>query len=364
MKRVKRIGILTGGGDAPGLNAVVRGVVKSALHTHGIKVFGFKDAFRGLVLGQGRWLTWDDVSGILTLGGTILGTTNRDNPFDFIDDHRHPDRRRNAAREVVRHYRRLKLDALVAVGGDGTLQCCHKLSKLGLNIVGVPKTIDNDVRGTDLTFGFNTAAATATEAVDKIHSTAFSHHRIMLVEVMGRTAGWLALFAGIAGGGDVILLPEIPYRIDAIVRQVGARAKRGKHFTIVVVSEGARPVDGEVVVRQRVAGSPEPVRLGGVSQVLAQQLEEATGIEARATVLGYLQRGGGPTAFDRYLATQFATRAVELIAARKFQRMVALRQGQIRDTSLTTAGGGPRLVPRQAPAITMARRIGTSFGDE
>jgi len=364
MKRIQRIGLFTGGGDAPGLNAVIRGVVKSALHTHGIEVYGFTDAFRGLVLGQGHWLTWNDVSDILTLGGTILGTTNRDNPFDFVDDHRHPEKRRNATRDVLTHYRRLKLDALIAVGGDGTLQCCHKLAALGLRIVGVPKTIDNDVRGTDLTFGFNTAVTTATEAVDKIHTTAFSHHRVMLIEVMGRTAGWLALQTGIAGGGDVILLPEIPYRLDAICAVINQRARRGKHFTIIVVSEGARPHGGTVVVRDRIAGSPEPIRLGGVSTVLAKQIEQATGIETRSTILGYLQRGGGPTPYDRFLATQFATHAVELVAQRKFDRMVALRGNKIADVPLTVPGRGPRLVPHNSPAIQMARRIGTGFGDE
>ena len=364
MTRIKRIGILTGGGDCPGLNAVIRGVAKSAMHTHGIQVFGFYDAFRGLVGGAGKWLNWDDVSGILTLGGTILGTTNRDNPFAYADDHRYPERKRDASPDVIANCRKLKLDALVAVGGDGTLQCAYKMSKLGLKVVGVPKTIDNDVRGTDLTFGFNTAVTTATEAVDKLHTTAASHHRVMLLEVMGRTAGWLALTTGIAGGGDVILIPEIPYRVDAICEKLRERARRGKHFSIVVVSEGARPVGGTVIVRDRVRGSYEAVRLGGVSAVLAKQIEELSGLETRYTILGHLQRGGTPTPFDRFLATEFATAAVELLMKGYFNRMVCLRGGHISSVSLSVPGKSPRLVSLRSPSIRMARSIGTSFGDE
>ncbi|MGD0016820.1 MAG: ATP-dependent 6-phosphofructokinase [Verrucomicrobiia bacterium] len=364
MKTIKRIGILTGGGDCPGLNVVIRGVVKSAIHTYGAQVFGFFDGYRGLVKGTGKWLKWNDVSGILTVGGTILGTTNRDNPSAFVDDYAHPERKRDATRDALASYRRLKLDALVAVGGDGTLQCAYELSKLGLRIVGVPKTIDNDVRGTEQTFGFNTAVTTDTEAIDKLHTTAASHHRIMLVEVMGRTAGWLALVSGIAGGGDVILIPEIPYRLDAVCANILERKRRGKPFSIIVVSEGARPVGGKVVERGRVPGSFEPVRLGGVSAVLAKQIEEASGLETRYTILGYLQRGGIPSPFDRYLATQFATHAVELLARGQFNRMVSLRAGRICNVSLSVPGKAPRLVPRGSPIIRMARRIGTSFGDE
>lgn len=363
MNKIKRIGILTGGGDAPGLNSVVRGVVKAALHTHGWEVFGFHDAFRGMVLGQGRWLRWDDVSGILTMGGTILGTTNRDNPFAFVDDPRQPNRQRDASADILRNCRQLKLDALVAVGGDGTLNCAYRLSQLGLRVVGVPKTIDNDVRGTELTFGFDTAVTTATEAVDKLHTTAFSHHRVMLLEVMGRTAGWLALHAGIAGGGDVILIPEIPYRLEVICEAIRARQRRGKHFSIVVVSEGAKPVGGDVVVRERVAGSFEVVRLGGVSAVLAKQIEAATGIETRYTILGHLQRGGSPTPFDRFLTTQFATSAVELLARGRFNRMVCIRAGRQDSVPLTVPGRGPRLVSPRCRAIQMARSLGTCFGD-
>jgi len=364
MKAIRRIGIFTGGGDAPGLNAVVRGVVKSAIHKHGWQVFGFYDAFRGLVRGDGRWLKWDDVSGILTQGGTILGTTNRDNPFDYVDDHRFPDKRRNAAADVVVNYRRLKLDAVVAVGGDGTLTCAHQMSKLGLRLVGVPKTIDNDVRGTELTFGFNTAMNTATEAVDKLHTTAFSHHRVMLLEVMGRTAGWLALGAGVAGGGDVILIPEIPYRVEAVCAKIRERVKRGKHFSIVVVSEGAKPLGGQVVIRQRVAGSPEAIRLGGISAVLAQQIEQCTGIETRYTILGHLQRGGAPSPFDRVLATEFATAAVELLGAGKFNHMVCLRNGRLSSVPLSVPGSRPRVITANCRAIQLARDTGISFGDE
>jgi phosphofructokinase-like protein len=364
MKRIQRIGILTGGGDAPGLNAVVRGVVKASLHIHGWKVFGFYDAFRGLVEGHGRWLGWEDVSGILTQGGTILGTTNRDNPFAYVHDHRYPEHKRDASRDVVRNYRKLKLDALVAVGGDGTLQCSYKMSKLGMNVVGVPKTIDNDVRGTELTFGFNTAVNTATEAVDKLHTTAASHHRVMLLEVMGRTAGWLALTSGVAGGGDVILIPEIPYRLEAVVAKIRDRARHGKKFSIIVVAEGAMPRGGQVVVRNRIPGSFEAVRLGGISAVLAKQIEDLSGVETRFTILGHLQRGGTPSPFDRYLATQFATGAVEMLARGQFNRMVCLRAGKIASVPLSVPGTAPRLVSRKSHQITMARSLGTSFGDE
>ncbi len=364
MKRIQRIGIFTGGGDAPGLNAVVRGVVKAAIHTHGWQVFGFYDAFRGLVSGAGRWLKWEDVSGILTQGGTILGTTNRDNPFDYVADHRFPEKRRNASDNVVRNYRKLKLDAIVAVGGDGTLQCAFKMSKLGMRFVGVPKTIDNDVRGTELTFGFNTAMNTATEAVDKLHTTAFSHHRVMLLEVMGRTAGWLALGTGVAGGGDVILIPEIPYRVEAVCAKIHERVRQGKNFSIVVVSEGAKPVGGQVVVRQRVAGSPEAIRLGGISAVLAQQIEQHTGIETRYTILGHLQRGGAPSPFDRYLATEFATAAIELLAQNKFNRMVCLRAGRLNNIPLSVPGSKPRIIEPDHRTLKLARSIGVSFGDE
>jgi len=364
MKAIQRIGVLTGGGDCPGLNAVIRGVVKAVMHKHGADVFGFYDGYRGLVLGEGKWLEWNDVSGILTVGGTILGTTNRDNPFAFVDDHTEPNRKRDASPDVVAHYRKLKLDALVAIGGDGTLQCAYQLSKRGLNIVGVPKTIDNDVCGTELTFGFNTAFTTATDAVDKLHTTAASHHRVMIVEVMGRTAGWLALTAGLAGGGDVVLIPEIPYRLKPICEKLRERARRGKNFTIIVISEGARQANGHVVVRERVEGSFEAVRLGGISAVLAKQIEEQSGVETRYTILGHLQRGGTTTPFDRLLATQFATGAVELLARRRFNRMVCLRGGRIGSVPLSVPGKAPRLVSPRSPMIQTARSIGTCFGDE
>ncbi|HUI06946.1 MAG TPA: ATP-dependent 6-phosphofructokinase [Verrucomicrobiae bacterium] len=364
MKRIRRIGVLTGGGDCPGLNAVIRGVVKAVMREHGADVFGFYDGYRGLVLREGKWLGWDDVSGILTMGGTILGTTNRDNPFAFADDHSHPERTRDASADIVAHYRKLRLDALVAIGGDGTLQCAYQLSRLGINVIGVPKTIDNDVRGTELTFGFNTAFTTATDAVDKLHTTAASHHRVMLVEVMGRTAGWLALTAGVAGGGDVVLIPEIPYHLEPICSKLRDRAHRGKHFTIIIVSEGARPANGHAVVRDHVAGSFEPVRLGGISAVLAQQIEDAAGVETRYTILGHLQRGGTTTPFDRLLATQFATGAVELLAHRQFNRMVCLKRGRIGSVPLNVPGKAPRLVSPRSPIIQTARSIGTCFGDE
>ncbi len=364
MGRIKRIGILTGGGDCPGLNGVIRGVAKSAMHCYQADVYGFYDGFRGLVTGAGRWLSWEDVSGILTLGGTILGTTNRDNPFSFVDDYNNPEKRRDASSDVLENYHKLKLDALVVVGGDGTLQCSHNLSRLGLNIIGIPKTIDNDVRGTDRTFGFDSAVTTATEAIDKIHSTAASHHRVMLVEVMGRTAGWIALTAGVAGGADIILLPEISFRIGTICNQLRDRKRIGRHFTIVVVSEGARAIGENVVIRNRVRGSHEQIRLGGVSAVLAKQIEDQSGLETRSTILGYLQRGGSPTPFDRFLATRFATAAVDYIAEEKFNCMVSLRGDRITSVPLSVPSVAPKHIPKRSRLITMAREIGTKFGDE
>ncbi len=363
MRHIKRIGILTGGGDCPGLNAVIRGVAKAVMQTYGVRVYGFYDGYRGLVTGDGKWLEWNDVSGILTLGGTILGTTNRDNPFEFVDDYNHPERKRGASRDVVANYRKLKLDALVTIGGDGTLASAHKLAKLGLNIVAVPKTIDNDVRGTDMAFGFMAAVTTATEAIDKIHTTAASHHRVMLVEVMGRTAGWLALTSGVAGGGDVILIPEIPYHLDAIRKKIVDRARRGKPFSIIVVAEGAKPHGGTVVARERVLGSHEEVRLGGISAVLAKQIEEVCNLETRYTILGHLQRGGTPTPMDRFLATEFGTASAELLARRQFNRMVSLRGQRIASVPLTVPGRGPRLVSPSSASIRMAQSFGTSFGN-
>jgi 6-phosphofructokinase 1 len=271
---------------------------------------------------------------------------------------------RNVSRRVIRNVRAMKIDALVLIGGDGTLASADRLYRSGLPIIGVPKTIDNDLSGTDVTFGFDTAVTVATEAIDRLHSTAQSHHRIMIVEVMGRRAGWIALYAGVAGGGDIILIPEIPYTTEAITAKVKARRKQGKRFSLVVIAEGAKPKGGDVVIQKLVANSAEPVRLGGVGFVLGDELERLTGTETRCVVLGHLQRGGSPTSGDRILATQLGAEAVNLIARGEFGRMVAVRCGEIVSISLDVPAQGPRLVPPDHPLIAVARSVGTSFGDE
>ena len=314
--------------------------------------------------GAVRRLTDADVSGILALGGTILGTSNRGNPLkcpvtkrdgtSVLED-------RSAV--VVRRVRQLKLDGLVVIGGDGTLGTAQALAQRGLRMVGVPKTIDNDLGATDVSFGFDSALTVATDAVDRLHTTAESHHRIMVLEVMGRYAGWIALRAGMAGGGDVILIPEIPHDIAKVCDAITRRVKRGKRFSLIVVAEGAHERGGQMVVSRMVAGSVEPVRLGGMGQVVANVLEQRTGLESRVTVLGHLQRGGAPTAFDRWLATRFGVAAVDLLAARGFGRMVCLRSQSIRSVELATAVKQLHRVDPRGEEVREAQAVGTSFGN-
>jgi 6-phosphofructokinase 1 len=361
---MKRIGILTGGGDCPGINAVIRAVAKRAILEHGWEVIGLEDGYEGLIQNRYRPLSYDSVSGILTLGGTILGASKLANPYLYARAKGPEIVFENVSARAVANARALGLDALVIVGGDGTLAIAFRLLKEGLPIVGIPKTIDNDLAGTDLTFGFDTAVAIATEAIDRVHTTAQSHHRIMIVEVMGHKAGWIALYAGVAGGGDIILIPEIPYSVPAVLAKVRDREARGKRFSIVVVAEGARPRGGEAVVKKIVARASDPIRFGGVGFALGEELEKESGMEARAVVLGHLQRGGSPTAFDRILATRLGAEAVNLIATGAFGRMVAFRNNDVTSVPLETPGAGPRLVPLDHPLIAAARAIGTSFGDE
>ena len=361
-KPVRRIGVLTGGGDCPGLNAVIRAVAKTAMKVHGIEVMGIRDAFRGFVLGDAQLLGWEDVSGILTQGGTILGTSNKDNPFNFPVPTRHGVEFRDVSAKVMSNARKWRLDAVVLIGGDGTMAIGAKFGQLGLPVVGVPKTIDNDLPETDLTFGFDSAVDTVTWAIDKIHSTAMSHHRAMIIETMGRYAGWIALHAGVAGGGDVILIPEIPYDLEKVIEVLRARSRTGKRFSIVVVSEGARPKGGQMTVERTVKDSHDPVRLGGVGAKLAADIEAACGIETRYTILGHLQRGGTPTHFDRVLATRFGVHAMELIAAGRCGRMVCLRGQDITSVPMARAVAKLKLVPRNHPLVKAARSVGTSFG--
>jgi 6-phosphofructokinase 1 len=358
----QRIGILTGGGDCPGLNAVIRGVTKTAINKYGADVLAFYDGFLGLIENRFTMLTFESVSGILTQGGTIIGTSNKADPFAYAVTEDGRSVVRDVSDETMDLYHDLGLEALIAVGGDGTMNIAGMLAGKGANIVGVPKTIDKDLLETDTTFGFDSARQVATEAIDRLHSTAQSHHRVMVVEVMGRNAGWLALESGIAGGADVVLIPELPYEIDEIIRVARERSRFGKRFSIVAVAEGARPQGGDRVVAKIVADSPEQVRLGGIGHQIAGQVEEATAIECRVTQLGHLQRGGTPTPLDRVLATQFAVKAMDLVARKRFNRMVALKGTEIVSVPIEKVMGKQRLVPADSPLIEAGLSVGTSFG--
>jgi 6-phosphofructokinase 1 len=357
---VKRIGILTGGGDAPGLNAVIRAVVKSAWH-HGCKTIGLEDSFDGLIEpDRCRVLAPRDVTGILRIGGTILGTTNRGNPFAYPIET--TGGTRDYSERCVEMFHHLKLDALVVIGGDGTLSIAHQFAERGIPLVGVPKTIDNDIVETTNTFGFDTAVSFATDAIDRLHTTAEAHHRVMVVEVMGRYAGWIALYAGVAGGADVILIPEIPFDLSKVAARIVERDSYGARFSIVVVAEGAKPVGGTVSVIQEASGEYVE-RLGGIAARVASQLEELTGKETRFVVLGHLQRGGAPTSFDRMLATRFGARAVELLLEGQFNTMVASRPPDIVAVPLEKIVGRTRNIPLDFDVIRTARAMGISLGD-
>jgi 6-phosphofructokinase 1 len=359
-----KLGVLTGGGDCPGLNAVIRAVVKSAIHDYDMEVVGFYDGYDGLIMNRYRELRSSDVSGILTLGGTILGTSNRADPFNYPvlqgDEYIYIDR----SSQAIQNFERLGLDALIAIGGDGTMAASSGMAKKGLNIIGVPKTIDNDLCGTDQTFGFDSAVASATDAIDKIHTTAQSHHRVMIVEVMGRYAGWLALASGIAGGGDAILIPELPYQIETICDMVKTRNRKGKNFSIIIIGEGTKPEGGEIVVKRMVKHSPDQVRLGGISNQLASQIEGLTTLETRVTILGHLLRGGTPTAFDRILASRFGTEAVKLAYEKKFGSMVALKGFDIGLVPITEVAGKVRKVTIDSPLLKTALSLDTCLGVE
>ena len=360
---MKRIGILTGGGDAPGLNAVIRAAVKTAIYEYGCEVIGIRDGYDGFTDDQGVIrLGIEDVRGLLPRGGTILGAASRGNPYarKVIRDGK--EITIDVSEEIVKGIKRLKLDALLVLGGDGTLHSAHELYLKGAPVIGVPKTIDNDIGGTETTFGFDTAVTTATEAIDKLHTTAEAHHRVMVLELMGRDAGFIALHAGVAGGADVILIPEIPFKFESVVAKVRQRVERGYLFSIIAVSEGAKPV-GEEQVFSRLGDEIYVPRLGGIGQVVGKYIE-GQGFETRVTVLGHLQRGGTPTPFDRWLATRYGAAAVRLAAQGKFDRMVALRAGKIIDVSLEEAIAIPKRVNLTDDAVITARGMSIAFGDE
>ena len=332
-----RIGILTSGGDCPGINATIRGVCKTAINHYRMEVYGIHSGFRGLIDNDITPLTEKDLSGLLNLGGTILGTS-REKPFKKKSMGNKPSL-------ILENIRNLQLDCVVCIGGNGTQKTAYKLSQLGVNVVSVPKTIDNDIWGTDMSFGFDSAVTIATDAIDRLHSTASSHQRVMVIEVMGHKAGWIALYSGMAGGGDVILLPEIPYNIRNIGNTIIERLKKGKPYSIVVVAEGIQTADGKKA-----------------AEYIAQEIEYETGFETRETVLGYIQRGGSPTPFDRNLATRMGGHATEMIANGQFGRMVALKGSQISSIPLEDVAGKLKLVDENHDLIVQGKRMGICFG--
>jgi 6-phosphofructokinase 1 len=359
------IGILTSGGDCPGLNAAIRGVVKGAYSTGMTRVIGIAEGYRGLIEGRAREIAPDEASGLLTMGGTVLGAS-REKPFDLRDDGGKSDSEVGLDKvELIKdHYRELGLDCLVVLGGNGTNTTGARLQEEGLEVIGLPKTIDNDIWGTDVSFGFHSAVDIATEAIDRLHSTALSHNRVMVIELMGHKAGWLALYAGIAGGGDVVLIPEIPYDIAAIAAHLKRRAAGGKRFSIVVVAEGAVSVEEARLGKKERKAARASMGQSSIGYRVAEEIAAATGMETRVTVLGYLQRGGVPSPYDRVLSTAFGSAAAELVFSRRFGRMVAMRDNAIGSVRLDKVAGKTRRVPIDHEYVGVARRMGTCLGDE
>ena len=328
-----KVGILSGGGDAPGINAVIRAVVRKGIEHYGYEIVGIRDGWRGLLEGKFLSLDLKAASGVLPRGGSILGTS-RINPF----------KHQRGAKKMLRNARKAGIEAFVVIGGEDTLGVTHKMSELGLECVGVPKTIDNDLAGTDYTFGFHTAVAIATEALDRLHTTAEAHHRVIILEVMGRYTGWIALEAGLAGGADAILIPEKPFDIDEVCEYIRRRKERGRNFSIIVVAEGAKPKGGEEIVYSKGVDEFGHVRFGGVGYYIGKEIERRMDIETRVVVLGHLQRGGSPTAFDRILATRFGIAAIDLVHQGEFGRMVALQGNKIVSVPLKDVVGKRKTV--------------------
>ena len=339
----KKIGILTAGGDCPGLNAAIRGVGKTAIVEYGMEVLGFNAGYSGLINSDYFELKESQLSGILTLGGTILGTS-REKPFKMVKNGKKDSHK---PEKIKQTYKDLGLDCVVCIGGNGTMKTAHMLSKEGLNVIGIPKTIDNDVWGTDVTFGFDSAVQIATDAIDRLHTTANSHQRVMIIEIMGHHAGWLALYSGLAGGGDIILLPELEYNIRSVCKKIESRYEDNKPYSIVVVAEGINHPKGKTA-----------------ASYVAEAIHTYTGIETRETVLGYIQRGGSPTPMDRILATQYGAYAAQCIAEGNFGTMVAIKDNKLTTVPLEEVGGKLRLVEPELPLISKARKMGVSFGDE
>ena len=363
-KEIKKIALLTGGGDCPGLNAVIRSVTRTAILEYGYEVIGYKFGYRGLYNNDFIPLTMNTVSGILHRGGTILYSSNKDNLFDYAVEENGKVVKKDVSDVAVENMKKEGVDALIVIGGDGTLTSARDFGRKGVNVIGVPKTIDNDLGATDVTFGFNTAIDVATEALDRLHTTAESHHRIMILEVMGRNAGWIALESGIAGSADVILIPEIPYDINKIVEKIKERERNGRLFSIIVVAEGAKSKDGEVVISKIVEDSPDPIRLGGIGNKLAFDLEKLIKHhEIRSTVLGHIQRGGNTSTYDRILSTRYGVAAVELVHEGKFGNMVCLKGDTMSYVKLEEVIGNNKGVDLNGELVKVARKIGISFAD-
>lgn len=352
---MKRIGILTGGGDCPGLNAVIRAAVRTLIRDYDIDVVGIQLGFEGLLTRSIVPLGLDQIRGILPKGGTLLRTTNRGNPFEYPS----PDGGvEDRSQQCIENIRDLGIDGIIAIGGDGTLKIALRLCEKGIPMVAVPKTIDNDLAATDYTFGFHTAVAVATDAVDRLHTTAESHDRVMILEVMGRNAGWIALYSGIAGGADIILVPEIPYRPESIVETIRERQSEGAKFDIIVVAEGAKRIGGEEAYLDKATR-----RLGGIAYQVTADIQQHIDLEIRVTVLGHIQRGGSPIAYDRILASRFGKLAADLVATKKFGQMVALRGDEIVSVPIRDAVSRPKYVDPDGQMVAAARSLGISFGD-
>lgn len=367
--QIKKIAILTGGGDCPGLNAVIRSVTRTAITNYGWKVEGILDGFEGLVKQRTTPLDYFQVSGFLTRGGTYLGSCNKVNPFMIAkpapnSSKQHKIFYEDASHLVMDFFKKGKFDALVCVGGDGTMSFAARFAAMGMPIIGIPKTIDNDVPGTELTVGFETAVAIAAEAIERLHSTAESHHRVMVVEIMGRDAGWLTLASGLAGGADVILIPEIEFDLKKIYAKIEGRTKKHRRYTIISVAEGARMKDGKQIVKRRVADVTQPNRLGGIADWLVEKIEANTGRDARAVVLGHVLRGGSPIPGDRLLATHFGYEAVHRLADGEKGRMVCWQAGQISSLPLTEIAKTSRKIPKDHHWLGASRATGATFGGE
>jgi phosphofructokinase-like protein len=361
-KEIKNIAILTGGGDCPGLNAVIRGVVRAAVNVHGWEVTGILDGFDGLIEGRTRKITSRDVRGLQARGGTILGTSNRGNPLNYPVEGENGVEYRDVTGTIVSNIRELGIDALIAVGGDGTMKITQAIFEKGVPVMGVPKTIDNDLKATDVTFGFNSAVSTATEALDRLHTTAESHHRVLVLEVMGRDSGWIALESGIAGGADVILIPEIPFDIGKVCAHIRGRKKTGSRFSIAVVAEGAFPAGGKKIYEKEPGSDGTPGRLGGMGQWVSEQIALCANFETRTAVLGHMQRGGTPTTYDRILATRFGVEAVNNIALGNYGNLVCLKGTEIVCKKISEAIENINLVDPEGQLVKTAEALGITMG--